>query len=65
MMALYGLCRLARHLFTAFLRDGERLILDEGAELFLRLLFVKTKTPASSGGSGKLKAISPKGTTLC
>ena len=27
--------------------------------------FVKTKTPASSGGSGKLKAISPKGTTLC
>ena len=26
---------------------------------------VKTKTPASSGGSGKLKAISPKGTTLC
>lgn len=40
-----------------------RLRMDSADES--RRFFVKTKTPASSGGSGKLKAISPKGTTLC
>lgn len=44
------------------LNDENQLKYEAGVMAYL---LVKTKTPASSGGSGKLKAISPKGTTLC